>query len=149
MVVILGAGLTGLSTAYHLETRAGAPPYRLIERESDPGGLARSVDADGFVFDFTGHLLHLRDEAVKALVARLLPEGLERHARRAFIFSKGVLTPYPFQANTYGLPPEVIQECLEGFIETLIEEARYRGAAAAARDGSGEGRPADARAVRE
>ncbi len=121
MIPILGAGLTGLSTAYHL----GDHPYRLVEREQEPGGLARSVDADGFVFDFTGHLLHLRDEGIKALVARLVPDGFERHARRAFVFSKGVLTPYPFQANTYGLPAEVVRECVEGFIQTLIEEARY------------------------
>ncbi len=122
MILVLGAGLTGLSTAYHLGDR----PYRLVERETEPGGLARSVDADGFVFDFTGHLLHLRDEAIKALVTLLLPNGFERHARRAFVFSKGVLTPYPFQANTYGLPPEVIRECIEGFVETLIEEVRYK-----------------------
>ncbi len=128
MILILGAGLTGLSTAYHL----GEHPYRLVERETEPGGLARSVDADGFIFDFTGHLLHLRDESIRTLVARLLPEGLERHARRAFIYSKGVLTPYPFQANTYGLPADVVQECVEGFVETLIEEARYKGAGGAA-----------------
>ncbi len=126
MILILGAGLTGLSTAYHLRDR----PYRLVEREAEPGGLARSVDADGFVFDFTGHLLHLRDESIKALVGRLLPDGLEGHARRAFVFSKGVLTPYPFQANTYGLPVDVVRECVEGFVATLIEEARYKGAAA-------------------
>lgn len=124
MILILGAGLTGLSTAYHL----GEHSYRLFEQEAEPGGLARSVDADGFIFDFTGHLLHLRDESIRALVVRLLPDGLARHARRAFIYSKGVLTPYPFQANTYGLPPDVIRECIEGFVETLIEEARYKGA---------------------
>lgn len=122
MILVLGAGLTGLSTAYHLGDR----PYRLIEREAEPGGLARSADADGFIFDFTGHLLHLRDEGVEALVGRLLPDGLERHARRAFVFSKGTLTPYPFQANTYGLPVDVVRECVEGFVETLVEEARYK-----------------------
>ncbi len=139
MILILGAGLTGLSTAYHLRDR----PYRLVEREPEPGGLARSIDADGFVFDFTGHLLHLRDESIKALVGRLLSDGLEGHARRAFVFSKGVLTPYPFQANTYGLPVDVVRECVEGFVETLIEEARYKGAGTdrggGAGDGAGEG----------
>ena len=29
------------------------------------------------------------------------------------------MTPYPFQANTYGLPPEVVKECVVGFVETL------------------------------
>ncbi len=128
MILVLGAGLTGLSTAFHLGDRpGGGPAYRLIECEADAGGLARSIDADGFVFDFTGHLLHLRDDGIKTLVARLVPDGFERHARRAFVCSKGVLTPYPFQANTYGLPVEVVRECVEGFVETLVEEARSAG----------------------
>ena len=50
MVVILGAGLAGLSAAYHLSDR----DYVLIERESEVGGLCRSQRHDGFVFDFTG-----------------------------------------------------------------------------------------------
>jgi protoporphyrinogen oxidase len=29
------------------------------------------------------------------------------------------MTPYPFQANTYGLPAEVVKECIVGFVETL------------------------------
>jgi len=128
MILVLGAGLTGLSTAFHLSARPGGADYRLVEREREPGGLARSMDADGFVFDFTGHLLHLRDPGVRALVDRLLPGGLAGHSRRAFVFSKGVLTPYPFQANTFGLPADVVRECVEGFVETLIEEARYKGA---------------------
>ena len=132
MILVLGAGLTGLSTAYHLETRpGGTPPYRLLEREAEPGGLARSVNADGFVFDFTGHLLHLRDEGIRELVTRLLPDGLEAHARRALVFSHGTLTPYPFQANTFGLPSEVVLECVEGFVETLVEAATGAGPAAA------------------
>jgi protoporphyrinogen oxidase len=50
-------------------------------------------------------------------------------ARRARIFSHGVLTRYPFQANLHGLPPEVIKECLLGVIEARVAGA---GAAAAA-----------------
>jgi protoporphyrinogen oxidase len=127
MILILGAGLTGLSTAYHLEMRqGGGPAYRIVEREPEPGGLCRSVDADGFVFDFTGHLLHLRDDGIRALVHRLMPDAFEAHSRRAFVFSKGTLTPYPFQANTYGLPLDVVRECVEGFVRTLVEEARSR-----------------------
>src|SRR4029077_14399603 len=93
-VVILGAGLTGLSAAYHLGV-----PSLVIEREAEVGGLARTHDEDGFTFDCTGHLLHLRDPRVIALVEALLPRTFARHERRALIYSKGVFTPYPFQAN--------------------------------------------------
>ena len=36
--------------------------------------------------------------------------------RKSAVFSHGVYTRYPFQANTFGLPPEVAYECLAGFI---------------------------------
>jgi protoporphyrinogen oxidase len=36
--------------------------------------------------------------------------------RRSRIWSSGVYTRYPFQANTFGLPPDVASECLLGFL---------------------------------
>src|SRR5262249_25070029 len=57
----------------------------------------------------------------KELIAQLLPDAFSSHERLASIYSKTVTTPYPFQANTFGLAPEVIKDCLVGFIETLGE----------------------------
>jgi protoporphyrinogen oxidase len=119
MIVIVGAGLAGLSTAYHLE----GLPYRVFEKESQAGGLCRSYDLDGFTFDMTGHLLHFRQAQIEQLVGSLLAGQLERHIRRSYIYSHRTYTEYPFQVNTYGLPPEVIRECLMGFIATLTNHA--------------------------
>jgi protoporphyrinogen oxidase len=110
-VVILGGGLTGISTAYHLRR-----PWLLLEKESRLGGHARTDETRGFHFDKTGHWLHLRDPYTKALVQELLPGQLVPVARKARIFSHGVLTRFPFQGNLYGLPPEVVSECLIDFI---------------------------------
>ncbi len=115
MIVIVGAGLAGLSAAYHLR----GMPYKILEREREVGGLCRSYVKDGFTFDYTGHLLHFRQTAIKALVESLLPDRLQRHARKSYVYSHGTYTEYPFQVNTYGLPPEVVRECLLGFISTL------------------------------
>jgi protoporphyrinogen oxidase len=122
-VVILGGGLTGISTAVHLRA-----PFVLFEREERLGGHARTDARDGYRFDKTGHWLHLRDPEIKRLVDELLPGQMVSIARKARIFSHGVLTRYPFQANLHGLPPEVIKECLLGVIEARV------GAAAAASD---------------
>jgi protoporphyrinogen oxidase len=113
MILIIGAGLAGLSTAYHL----GNEDYQIYEKEGEVGGLCRSYEKDGFTFDYTGHLLHLRNDYTATLLEKLLPHTLTPHKRRASIYSKGVLTPYPFQANLYKLPKDVIKECLIGFIE--------------------------------
>lgn len=115
MVLILGAGLAGLSAAHHLQGR----DVLVLERETEVGGLCRSIREDGFTFDLTGHLLHLRDPSIKEWVGALMPDAFADLRRSAWIHSHGVMTPYPFQANTAGLPLEVRMECLLGFIETL------------------------------
>ncbi len=122
MILIVGAGLAGLSTAYHL----GGVPYRIFEKEREAGGLCRSYQKNGFTFDMTGHLLHFRQPAIRKLVESLLTGRLQQHARRSFIYSHRTYTEYPFQVNTHGLPPEVVRECLLGFIATLTQPALRR-----------------------
>lgn len=114
-VVIIGGGLAGLSAGFHLTEYEPA----LFEREKEIGGLCRSFTQDGFTFDCTGHLIHLKNDYTKELIARILPDAFTSHERLSAIYSKSVTTPYPFQANTYGLPPEVVNECLMGFIESM------------------------------
>lgn len=116
MILIAGAGLAGLSTAFHLGDRE----YRIIETGPRPGGLCRTERVGDHVFDYGGHLLHLRGDDVAGLVKDLLGDRLISHRRRASIYSSGVLTPYPFQVNTHGLPPQVIRECLLGFIKATL-----------------------------
>ena len=109
-VVVAGGGLAGLSAARHL-----APyPTVLVERETEPGGTARSVAVDGFTFDYTGHLLHLHDDYTKRLVRKLLKNNVVECERRAWIHSQGVDTRYPFQANLRGLPWKTVEECYAG-----------------------------------
>lgn len=118
--LILGAGLAGLSAAYHLPRE----DTLVVEREEEVGGLCRSRWIDGFSFDCTGHLLHLKEEPIRDLVLSLLPEAFNAVERRSLVYSKGVYTGYPFQANTYGLPEEVVRECVVGFVESLMRRGR-------------------------
>jgi len=121
-VLIVGAGLTGLSTAFHLE-KMGKVDYSVYEKEERVGGLCRSVHlrtpkyAESFTFDILGHLLHVKEDYTKGLVRSLLKRSLGRHKRDSWIYSKGIYTRYPFQANTHGLPPKVVKECVLGFID--------------------------------
>ena len=114
-IVIIDGGLAGLSAGYHLREY---DPI-VFEKEQAVGGLCRSFTQDGFTFDCTGHLIHLKNQYTKDLVARILPNMFDSHERLAAIYSKSTMTPYPFQANTYGLPPDVVKECVIGFVETL------------------------------
>jgi protoporphyrinogen oxidase len=113
-VAILGAGLTGMSAA--LELRDHGVPCRIFEQRAEPGGHAVTVVDSGYRFDRTGHLLHLRDAAMQKRVLGWLGDDYVEIQRRSVIWSNGVYTRYPFQANTFGLPPEVAYECLIGFL---------------------------------
>ena len=116
-LLILGAGLAGLSAALH------APgSYRLVERSERPGGLCKTDLRDGFSFDATGHWLHLRDEGMRRLAAEVLPGGWVTVERKAGIWSHGRFTRYPYQVNTHGLPPEVVAENVLGFVEAQFGE---------------------------
>lgn len=112
-VIVLGAGLTGLSAAYHLRRR-GVDPV-VVEREEVVGGACRTLERDGFAFDLTGHLLHLGREESRRLVTELgIARRLRPHARRAGVALAGTVTPYPIQINTHRLPPAIRRECLLG-----------------------------------
>jgi len=116
-IVILGAGLAGLSTAYHMQN--GCCIY---EKEDKIGGLARTDRVNGFTFDCDGHLLHFKTSYVKKLIHNLLPGLFAKHSRNSWIFSHGVFTKYPFQANTYGLPSSVVKKCILGMCTTNPEQ---------------------------
>jgi protoporphyrinogen oxidase len=120
--IILGGGLSGLSCAYHLEAN-----YLLIEQGDQLGGLARSVRQDGFTFDYTGHLLHLHHPYTRQLIPQLLKDNLLLLERRAWIYSHQGYTRYPYQANLYGLPKSVIEECLSGLVSAQLENRTYQG----------------------
>jgi len=113
-VAILGAGLTGMSAAIELGARA--VPYRIFEKLAQPGGHVITVEDGGFRFDRTGHLLHLKSDALRPQVLSWIGPDHVQIQRRSVIWSNGVYTRYPFQANTFGLPPAVAYECVRGFL---------------------------------
>lgn len=127
--VIIGAGPTGLSAAYHL----GADTI-LLEQHDRVGGWCRSIEANGFTFDHAGHILFSNDPYVHEMYATLLGDNVHWQDREAWIYSHGTYTRYPFQGSLYGLPAHVIKECILGAIE-----ARYGRAAAATDNGNGNG----------
>jgi UDP-galactopyranose mutase len=126
--VILGAGLCGLSAAYHLET-AGDAGYLVIERDGDVGGLARTVTRAGFAFDHAIHILYTRDPYVADLIShQLLAGNLRTQTRRSYCHTGGIYTEYPYQLNNFGLPPAVVAENLAGFF-AACQQAPRRGPA--------------------
>ncbi|HCD37858.1 MAG TPA: protoporphyrinogen oxidase [Candidatus Omnitrophica bacterium] len=114
-IIIVGAGLSGLSAAWHLQKRG--IECLVFEKEPEVGGLCRSKKINGFTFDYAGHLLHFRHRYAFNLVKRLLSDNLHPYKRSAWVYSHERYIPSPFQANLFGLPPKVVKDCLMGFIQ--------------------------------
>ena len=131
--VIIGAGPTGLSAAYHLGKDA-----LLLERNATVGGWCRSIVDNGFTFDYAGHIMFSNDAYVLKLYDKLLGSNLHWQNREAWVYSKQVFTRYPFQGALYGLPPAVITECIVGAIEARYGAAEKEIAPAAPAGKSGD-----------
>ena len=107
--IILGGGLAGLSACYNSKGT-------IYERKMKVGGHASSHEIDGYIFDEGIHVLHTSNEYVLNLMEEI-DAKMEVKNRDAWIFSHGCMTRYPFQANTFGLPINIVKDCLIGFIE--------------------------------
>ncbi len=113
--IIIGAGFAGLSAAHALRGKC-----EVIEAGSRPGGLCRTEVEGGFTFDYTGHLMHLREGAAKDFILNNTPVRMNILERRAFIYSHGTYTGYPYQINNYGLPVKTVEENLRGFFRARL-----------------------------
>lgn len=117
--LILGGGITGLSTAYALEN-AGQHDYAVLEAQPHLGGLCATTHQDGYHFDFGGHVLHMHTPEGKKLLRTLLDNNLQAHSRHAFIYTNGMEVPYPFQQNLWAFHSELRELCVEEL--THLEE---------------------------
>ena len=50
-ILIIGAGITGLSLASFLET----DNYLIVDKDSEVGGYCKTTIRNGFVWDYSGH----------------------------------------------------------------------------------------------
>ncbi len=111
--LIVGGGPAGLSAGLHLDD----PDFVLAEKHSRTGGLCRSILQEGFTFDYAGHIFFTQDEYVDGLFREILAGNFHEQTRESWVYLYGDYQRYPFQGNLYGLPPEVVKECLLGVIE--------------------------------
>ena len=116
-LVIVGAGVAGLSTAYHLQQQ-GFSNYQLFEKDTEVGGLCKSFHIDDFTFDYAAHILYTENSYAETLIKKtLLKDRFNSQIRKAFVYYRNVYTEFPFQGHLFGQNPEIIKECLLGMIK--------------------------------
>jgi protoporphyrinogen oxidase len=67
------------------------------------------------------------DPYVHDMYRMLLGDNVRWQDREAWIYSKNVYTRYPFQGAHYGLPPDVLKECIVGAIEARFGSLQSKG----------------------
>jgi len=111
-VGILGGGLSGLTVASFLEGDS-----EVLEKESECGGLCRSLVEDGFTFDYGGaHIIYSRNQRIVELMLRVLGGNHDRGRRNNKIFYKGRFVKYPFENGLSDLPKEDNLNCLYHYL---------------------------------
>jgi protoporphyrinogen oxidase len=112
-VIVLGAGLAGLSAAYHLG--AGC---QVFEKEDYFGGHCRTKRVDGFNFDEGAHVFFGKDECSQRFVWETLGAEMDRHQAEIWNnYDANSYGRYPVQANAHALPPGLATECALDFVE--------------------------------
>jgi len=118
-VLVLGGGPAGLTAAYLLAGRGVATT--LLEADTHLGGLARTVEVDGYRFDLGGHRFFTKCAEVEALWREVLGEEFLRRQRMSRIFWNGRYLDYPLRG------PDVIRKL--GPVELTRATASYARAA--------------------
>jgi protoporphyrinogen oxidase len=92
-MVIIGAGPSGLAAAYEL-TKHGASAT-VLETSNKVGGLARTLEHDGCLFDIGPHRFYTKNREVQQLYVDILAEDVVRVKRLTRILYNNRFFDYP------------------------------------------------------
>lgn len=121
--LVMGGGLAGLSAAHALT--ASHYPVTVIEADEYVGGLARTVEHNGFRFDLGGHRFVTQDQALENFVRNLLNEDCLTVPRSSKILLRKRYFDYPLKPVKafFGFGPKISARILTDY---LLERLRAR-----------------------
>ena len=110
MYTILGAGLAGLSCAYHL----GHEQCKIFEQHDYVGGHIHSEQSGGFTWDEGPHVSFTKSDYVR----QLFDDGIDvlKYPVHPVNYYQGTWIDHPAQTNLYVLPEALKQACVSDFL---------------------------------
>ena len=94
-IVIIGAGPAGLTAAYEL-LKAGFEVV-VFEKEKQVGGISKTINYGGYLFDLGGHRFFTKYPEVKKIWAEVLPDDFLLRPRLSRIHYRGKFFYYPLR----------------------------------------------------
>jgi protoporphyrinogen oxidase len=113
-LIILGAGLAGISTSFH----NGHQSCSIVEKNHYAGGHIHTEYLDGFTWDEGPHISFTKYEYVKDLFAKNVDNEFLEYAVATGNYFQGHWIPHPAQSNLYAVPEPLRGECLSDFLAT-------------------------------
>ncbi len=108
-VVIVGAGVAGLTLAERLTSSSGKIDVTVLELEESPGGLARTFQRDGYLFDIGPHRFHTSDARVSDYILDILGDKHVNIKRSSNVFMEGKYRSWPLTIRSVsGLPLPIL-----------------------------------------
>ena len=116
-VAIIGAGISGLTTAQLLKDKYDVTVY---EKEDKPGGLVRCERVDGSLFHTCGgHVLNSKYPKVLEWLQHFVDfdrEYVKAARNSSVVFDENWHVPYPIENHIYLLPKDLQLRCVEDFL---------------------------------
>ena len=119
-VIILGAGPAGLTAAYELSGKG--LHCIVVERDSIVGGLAKTVDYKGFLFDLGGHRFYTKVALIERIWREVLGADFLTRPRLSRIFYRSNFFHYPLDPLDVlrGLGPGEVLKCGLSFLRSHL-----------------------------
>ena len=123
--MIIGAGPAGLTASYELMKHG----VTTTVVEKDPryvGGLARTVEHNGYRFDIGGHRFFSKNEEVEDLWTEILGPELLTRDRLSRIYYQGRYFAYPLKAANalWNLGPVETVRCMASYARARVQPVR-------------------------
>src|SRR5437868_15028744 len=113
----MGAGPAGLTAAYRRLKREVA--VTVVEKDpKQVGGLARTVEHNGYRFDIGGHRFFSKNDEVESLWSEILGDEMLNRGRLSRIYYRGRFFAYPIKAFNalWNLGPAEAALCLASYV---------------------------------
>jgi protoporphyrinogen oxidase len=113
-IVVLGAGIAGLSASYHLGHRAV-----VYEQHRYHGGHGCSIERDGFTWDEGPHISFTANDYVRELFADSVGGEFEQFEAQPTNYFRGHWIRHPVQTSLHEVPEPLRSRCLEDLVATI------------------------------
>ena len=124
-IIILGAGISGVSLAYFLQKFRKVKEITILEKEKVPGGLLRSFNCNGIAYDIGPHIIFSKHKDILQKNIEILGKNVTKIKRSNKIIYKNRYIKYPFENELSKLPKDKLEYCLHTFLNNPFENYDY------------------------